>query len=100
MSSTTQATQARPPEITEMRGVVRAATLPDSTSPTRGPPVTTSVKTADMRPRMWSGVTDCMIVVRQTALTLSAAYTWYTGGGSQNLYRDRDFLSLSAAYNF
>ena len=37
---------------------------------------------------------------RQNALTLSAAYTWYTGGGSQNLYRDRDFLSLSAAYNF
>ena len=48
-------------------------TEPDSTSPSRGPLVTTSVKTDDIRPRRWSGVTDWLIDERQTALTLSAA---------------------------
>lgn len=37
---------------------------------------------------------------RQNRITLSAAYTWFLGGGSQNLALDRDFLSVSAAYNF
>jgi len=37
---------------------------------------------------------------RQNRVTLSLAYTWFTGGGAQNLSADRDFLSLSAAYNF
>ena len=49
------------------------ATVPDSTSPRRGPPATTSVKIADMRPRISSGVAVWRIVERQTALTLSAA---------------------------
>src|SRR4051794_11544258 len=65
--------QARPPEVTEKRGLVRPATVPDSTSPSRGPLVTTSEKTDDMRPRIASGVTVWLITDRQTALTLSAA---------------------------
>src|SRR3954471_19090409 len=64
---------ARPPDTTEKRGDVADATVPDSTSPSRGPLVTTSVNTDDILPRMWSGVTDCEIVERHTALTLSAA---------------------------
>src|SRR4051812_48218259 len=65
--------QATPPETTEKRGVAADATAPASTSPSRGPLATTRLKTDDIRPRMWSGVTDCEIVERQTALTLSAA---------------------------
>ena len=70
---TTPATQARPPETTENRGVASDATAPASTSPSRGPLRTTSMSTADMRPRSASGVTVWLIVIRQTALTLSAA---------------------------
>ena len=62
-----------PPEKTEKRAVVSEATAPDSMSPRRGPLVTTSEKTDDMRPRIASGVTVWLIVERQTALTLSAA---------------------------
>src|ERR1700733_6140825 len=62
-----------PPETTEKRGVASEATPPDSTSPSRGPLVTTSEKTEDMRPRIASGVTVWLIVERHTALTLSAA---------------------------
>ncbi len=62
-----------PPERTEKRGVVSEATAPDSMSPRRGPLVTTSEKTDDIRPRISSGVTVWLIVERQTALTLSAA---------------------------
>ena len=47
--------------------------MPDSTSPRRGPLVTTSEKTDDIRPRIASGVTVWLIVERQTALTESAA---------------------------
>src|SRR5215831_2658520 len=42
-------------------------------SPSRGPERTTIWKTDDMRPRIASGVTVWLIVVRDTALTLSAA---------------------------
>ena len=42
-------------------------------SPSRGPLVTTSENTDDMRPRIASGVTVWLIVERHTALTLSAA---------------------------
>src|SRR4051812_38690783 len=68
----TPATHATPPETTEKRGDVRPATAPDSTSPSRGPLVTTSEKTEDIRPRIESGVTVWLIVERHTALTLSA----------------------------
>src|ERR1019366_7163536 len=54
----TLATQARPPLSTEKRGVVSDATVPDSMSPRRAPPVTTSPKTAVIRPRIASGVTN------------------------------------------
>src|SRR3954471_18329335 len=64
---------ARPPETTDARTPDSAATVPDSTSPRRGPLVTTSEKTDDIRPRIASGVTVWLIVERQTALTLSAA---------------------------
>ncbi len=62
-----------PPETTEKRTPKAPATEPDSMSPSRGPPLTTSEKTDDMRPRMWSGVTIWLMVERQTALTESAA---------------------------
>src|SRR3954449_7543040 len=65
--------QASPPDRTEKRGPVTPATAPASTSPRRGPLVTTSENTDDMRPRIASGVTVWLIVERQTALTLSAA---------------------------
>ena len=53
--------QARPPETTDARTPASAATVPDSTSPSRGPLVTTSEKTDDMRPRIASGVTVWLI---------------------------------------
>jgi hypothetical protein len=28
------------------------------------------------------------------------AYTWYSGGGGNNLVKDRDFLSLSVSVSF
>src|SRR4051794_37710705 len=65
--------QATPPEPTEKRGVEADAPAPASTSPSRGPLATTRLNTDDIRPRMWSGVSDCEIVERQTALTESAA---------------------------
>src|SRR3954469_14508440 len=65
-------TQANPPETTAACAVKAEAARPDSTSPRRGPLVTTSMNTDDMRPRMASGVAVWLIVVRQTALTLSA----------------------------
>ena len=64
---------ARPPETTDVRTPASAATVPDSTSPSRGPLVTTTEKTDDMRPRIASGVTIWLIDERQTALTESAA---------------------------
>lgn len=42
-------------------------------SPSRGPLVTTSRNTEDMRPRSASGVTVWLMMERQTALTESAA---------------------------
>ena len=42
-------------------------------SPRRGPLVTTSENTLDIRPRIASGVTVWLMIWRQTALTLSAA---------------------------
>src|ERR1041385_4812720 len=65
--------QATPPDTTEKRVLVAAATAPASTSPRRGPLVTTSENTEDMRPRSASGVRDWLMTERQTALTLSAA---------------------------
>src|SRR4051812_35697992 len=64
---------ATPPDTTLKRGVDSDATVPASTSPSRGPLATTRLNTDDIRPRMWSGVSDCEIVDRHTALTLSAA---------------------------
>src|SRR5947209_18939178 len=40
-----------PPDTTEMIGVVSAATTPDTTSPKRGPAVTTMLLSAPTRPR-------------------------------------------------
>src|SRR2546423_441941 len=65
--------QATPPEITENRGVAADATAPASTSPNRGPLATTRLKTEDILPRRLSGVRVCEMVLRHTALTLSAA---------------------------
>ena len=59
--------------MTEKRALVAAATTPDSMSPRRGPLVTTSENTLDIRPRIASGVTVWLMIWRQTALTLSAA---------------------------
>ena len=71
--SPTPATHASPPDAIEKRALVSDATTPASMSPSRGPLVTTSEKTDDMRPRIASGVTVWLITDRQTALTLSAA---------------------------
>src|SRR5690348_16471702 len=64
---------ASPAEMTEMRADVSDATVPASTSPSRGPLVTTRLNTDDIRPRIASGVTDWLIVERHTALTESAS---------------------------
>src|ERR1700710_2807197 len=69
----TEARQTRPPETTEKEGEASAATVPDSTSPTRGPPATTRLKTELTRPRIRSGVSTCIMVERQTALIEAAA---------------------------
>lgn len=34
------------------------------------------------------------------ALSFTAGYGWFTGGGEHNLYRDRDFAQLFAKYQF
>ena len=73
MITATPTTHASPPDATLKRGPVSPATAPASTSPSRGPLVTTRLNTDDMRPRMASGVTVWLIVLRQTAETLSAA---------------------------
>src|SRR5919204_5002327 len=73
MISPTPARHASPPDTTETRVDVSDATEPDSTSPSRGPPDTTRLNTDDIRPRIRSGVSVWEIVVRHTALTLSAA---------------------------
>ena len=52
---------------------IRSATAPPSSSPTRGPPATTTMNTPCSRPRIRSGAADCRIVVRNTALTASDA---------------------------
>src|SRR3954467_6984564 len=65
--------QARPPEAIENLALVSDATTPDSVPPRRGPLVTTSEKTLDIRPRRCSGVTVWLMIERHTALTLSAA---------------------------
>ena len=65
--------QASPPLTTDTIGPNAAATPPASTSPSRGPPATTTMKTPDSRPRSASGVAVCRIVLRNTALTMSAA---------------------------
>src|SRR3954453_18680704 len=64
--------QARPPETTESCVPKAAATEPASTSPIRGPPVTTTMNTPCSRPRRASGVATCRIVLRKMALTMSA----------------------------
>ena len=67
------AMQARPPLTTLNVGVVHAATMPASKSPSRGPPVTTRMKIVDSRPRRRSGVASWAIVERKIALITSAA---------------------------
>lgn len=36
----------------------------------------------------------------KSAISFTVGYTWYTGGGSHNLYRDRDFAQAYAKYQF
>jgi hypothetical protein len=36
----------------------------------------------------------------KSALSLSLGYTWFTGGGDYNLYRDRDFAQAYLKYQF
>jgi hypothetical protein len=73
ITTTTPATQARPPLTTATPAVMSEAARPDSRSPRRGPLVTTRLKIADMRARSGSGVTVWLMIDRQTALTLSVA---------------------------
>ena len=54
-------------------GLVSSATMPVSASPRRGPPVTTMMFSALMRPRQLSGTASCRMVPRKTALNTSAA---------------------------
>src|ERR1700686_5227313 len=67
------AMQRTPPDTTETRAPNALATAPASMSPTYGPPTTIMKNMEVSRPRNSSGVRDCMIVVRQMALRLSAA---------------------------
>ena len=48
-----------------------AAATPWATSPMRGPPATTTMNTPCRRPRRWSGVADCRMVVRKSMDTES-----------------------------
>ncbi len=65
--------QASPPDTTEIWGLVSEATSPASKFPSLGPPVTTMMWIADMRPRSASGTASWRIVERNTALSTSAA---------------------------
>ncbi|WAL74506.1 hypothetical protein OU787_25245 [Kitasatospora sp. YST-16] len=56
----------------ERVGVVREETVPDSKSPRRGPPATTTMKTPWRRPRISSGAATCIIVLRKIIETVSA----------------------------
>src|SRR3954468_17916089 len=71
--------QASPPDDIEKRALVSEATRPASTSPRRGPLVTTSENTDDIRPRIASGVTVWLMTERQTGLTLPRAPPRATG---------------------
>src|SRR4029079_10487938 len=70
--SATPAMHATPPETTEKRTEVSAATVPASTSPSLGPEVTTAMWRALSRPRIASGATIWRIVFQKTADTTSA----------------------------
>ena len=52
--------------------MVSAATAPASKFPSRGPPVTTAIWIELSRVRNSSGIEDCRIVLRSTALITSA----------------------------
>src|SRR5262249_19899354 len=67
------AAQARPPATQEGVAPPAAASMPARASPSRGPPVTTTMNTPCSRPRSWSGAYTCSIVCRYTAETRSAA---------------------------
>src|SRR5205085_3006345 len=71
-SSRQPATQAMPPETIEKRMLLRDATPPASTLPSRGALVTWARYAADTRPCKASGVVANMIVPRITALKASA----------------------------
>ena len=65
--------QASPP-ATVAHGTPNSSPAdPAVTSPSRGPPATTTMNTPCSRPRNWSGEAACRIVIRNTALTASAA---------------------------
>src|SRR5262249_20940185 len=68
-STRTPPTHARPPSTTEAIGVSRTATMPDSKSPRRGPPVTTRMWMPGSRPRRSSGTESLSIDPRNTAET-------------------------------
>ena len=52
--------------------LVSVATVPDSMSPSRGPPWTTAIWMEDRRLRKRSGMVVCKMVLRSTAETTSA----------------------------
>ena len=62
-----------PPQTAVQPSPIRSATAPPSSSPSRGPPATTTMNTPWSRPRIRSGAADWRIVVRKTALTASDA---------------------------
>src|ERR1044071_8263623 len=68
MISPTEATHASPPVATAKLAELSDATTPASRSPSRGPLVTTSMNTEDIRPRIGSGVTVWLIAGRHPAL--------------------------------
>ena len=65
--------QAMPPETMENSVEVKLATTPDSTSPRRGPPVTTAIWIDEIRLRYSSVMAFCRIVLRRTVEMTSIA---------------------------
>ena len=69
--TTTSTTTRTPPTTGGTHVAVSVASVPANIWPSRGPPVTTTVKTPWVRPRRWSGTAACRIDWRKIALMLS-----------------------------
>src|SRR5947209_18034411 len=78
-----------PPVTTEMTGPNNCATRPDSNPPNSFEVPMNRLFTADTRPRISSGVSNCTSVCRTTTLTLSTAPQINSSANESQNQRDK-----------